>query len=67
MLQLKSVNEAADILAASPITLNHWRCTGEGPAFVKIGRLVRYDVADLAAWIESRKLQSTSQVIGGAV
>ena len=66
MWKLKDVNEAADILAASPITLNHWRCTGEGPAFVKIGRLVRYDVADLAAWIQSRKVQSTSEQIGGA-
>ncbi|MGV6840439.1 MAG: helix-turn-helix transcriptional regulator [Planktomarina sp.] len=32
---------------------------GNGPAFVKIGRSVRYQAGDIRAWINSQKMQST--------
>jgi predicted DNA-binding transcriptional regulator AlpA len=35
--------------------------TGNGPPMVKIGRSVRYRVSDLRAWIESCRVQSTSE------
>jgi predicted DNA-binding transcriptional regulator AlpA len=31
-------------------TLANWRVLGTGPAFVKVGRLVRYDEAVVDAW-----------------
>lgn len=38
-------------------TLQHWRWRGCGPAYVKIGRLVRYAIKDLDEWISMRKLK----------
>lgn len=37
-------------------------CKGGGPPFVKIGRLVRYRVADLEEWIAKNRYESTSQI-----
>ncbi|HWB14490.1 MAG TPA: helix-turn-helix domain-containing protein [Pirellulales bacterium] len=47
-------DEAAAALAVSPRCLWGLTKAGEIPA-VRIGRAVRYDVADLRAWIEARK------------
>ena len=41
-------------------TLANWRTYGRGPAYVRLGRLVRYQVAELEAWIE-RKTVRTSE------
>ena len=52
---LVTVREAARMLAISPRAL--WGITaprGELPA-VRLGRSVRYDLADLRRWIEARK------------
>ena len=46
--------EAARALAISARTLWSLTAAGEIPC-LKIGRLVRYDPADLVAWIASRK------------
>ncbi len=53
--------EAAKALAISARTL--WTLTkrGEIPS-VKIGRAVRYDPADLRAWIDARKAGSAAAV-----
>jgi predicted DNA-binding transcriptional regulator AlpA len=37
---------------------------GDGPPMVKIGRSVRYRVDDLRSWIEARRINSTSEVVG---
>lgn len=42
-------------------TLQAWRCRGGGPPFIKVGRLVRYRPEDVEAWIESRRVASTSE------
>ena len=42
-------------------TLRKMRITGEGPQFAKLGRAVRYRVADLDAWLEARLKHSTSE------
>jgi hypothetical protein len=36
------------------LTLSDWRTKGIGPAYVKVGRLIRYRIADLDAWLDSR-------------
>lgn len=45
--------EAAAYLGLAISTLNKWRCYGEGPQFVKLGRAVRYRQDDLDHFIES--------------
>ena len=48
----------------SPRTLERWRLTGEGPAFVRYGGGSRgrvfYLRSDLDEWIKSHRRQSTS-------
>lgn len=47
--------KAAEVLGVSPGTLSVWRSTGRYQVpFVKVGHLVRYRLADLDAWLESR-------------
>ena len=48
-----------DVLGTAS-TRAHWRCQGEGPAFVKLGSRVAYRGRDLNEWIESRVVQPTT-------
>jgi len=41
-------------LGVPPGTLANWRYLGRGPAFLRVGRHVRYRTADVAAWVESQ-------------
>jgi len=53
---LATPREAAKLLAVSPRKL--WAMTHEespGLPHIRMGRLVRYSVADLRSWIESRR------------
>ena len=60
VLDLIEVDEAAAMLGVSVLTLKRWRRTGEGPAFVKIGRRSAYQIADINEWITSTKRTSTA-------
>ena len=51
----------ADRWNISPRTLERWRWTGEGPAFVKIGGRVVYRIADIEAYENGRRCDSTLQ------
>lgn len=42
-------------------TLRKWRVSGRGPRYVKVGHHVKYDWRDVEAWLESRKISSTSE------
>jgi predicted DNA-binding transcriptional regulator AlpA len=55
--------EAAEILALSVKTLRRWRWGGSGPRFIKLGGAVRYDIADLLAFIEQNRKKSTSEPV----
>ncbi len=50
--------QAADFLRVSIRTLQAWRCRGAGPAFVRVGRSIRYRRRDLLAWIELNTVTS---------
>lgn len=54
-------DEAAAFLKLSPRTLEKQRVRGGGPAFRKFGRRVVYALADLEAWADQRRYNSTSQ------
>jgi hypothetical protein len=44
----------------SPRTLERWRSTGKGPAFLKLGGGIVYSVADIAAFeVAQRRAAST--------
>jgi hypothetical protein len=57
---LVTVRQAADRLGVSVSFLNKARLTGSGPGFVKLGRAVRYRIADLEAFILAGCRSSTS-------
>jgi Helix-turn-helix domain len=39
-------------------TWQQWRFRGHGPAYTKAGRLVRYDLRDVEAWLGRDKMNS---------
>ena len=50
--------EASIILGISIRTLENYRVRGDGgPPFSRLGRIVRYKVADLHAWMEVNRIQ----------
>jgi len=54
--------DAASYCGLSKSTLDKYRLTGEGPVFIKLGRVVVYDVTDLDTWLNSNKFHSTSEI-----
>jgi hypothetical protein len=60
-MTLLTQRETALATRLSERTLERARVTGSGPRFVKAGRRVLYDLADLEAWITARKRSSTSE------
>lgn len=59
---LHTEQQEAARIGFAPKTLANQRCRGDGPPFLKIGRLVRYDPALTDAWLDERVRASTSQV-----
>ncbi|MGE0307168.1 MAG: helix-turn-helix transcriptional regulator [Acidimicrobiia bacterium] len=51
MDSLISPDELALHLAVPATTLAQWRYLGRGPAYLKVGRHVRYRVADVERWL----------------
>jgi hypothetical protein len=56
------VNESADAMTESELArrasvsvaaLRKWRREGRGPRFLRLGRLIRYLVEDVDAWLHS--------------
>jgi predicted DNA-binding transcriptional regulator AlpA len=54
---------AAVYCGSSASSFTKYRIWGTGPTFIKVGGNVVYDVADLDAWLASRRRTSTSQPI----
>jgi hypothetical protein len=52
---------AAALLGVTRRTLEAWRIRGGGPVYIRLSRgNIRYRPADLAAWIDARRVASTS-------
>ena len=60
-MTLLSQREAATLLHLSERTLERFRVSGTGPKFVRLGRSIRYRLADIEAHIASRTVSSTSE------
>ena len=57
MHNLLNEHEAAEYLRCSVALLRKWRTAGNtGPAFVKIGSLVRYAVEDLEVFVAANRV-----------
>lgn len=53
--ELLDEKQAADFLKLSPGTLSVWRSTGRHRLpYIKVGHRVRYRIADLENWLDSR-------------
>ncbi|MBE3123710.1 MAG: helix-turn-helix domain-containing protein [Planctomycetes bacterium] len=54
--RLLNEQEAAAYMGLKPNTLAVWRSTGRyGLPFLKVGKAVRYRVADLEKWLSARR------------
>ncbi|MDH2313985.1 helix-turn-helix transcriptional regulator [Methylobacterium brachiatum] len=56
-----TTDEAAQRLGVTAGHLEKLRVLGGGPTFLKLGRSVRYEPADLQHWIATCRRRSTSQ------
>ena len=54
MSDMLTTQEVADRIRVHPVTLARWRAAGTGPAFVRVGRSIRYPAAELDAWLARR-------------
>ncbi len=69
--RLMTEKEVAEVLAVSVKTLQDWRRTGltprgEGLPFIKMGRSIRYDKADLELFINAMpRVQNTGEADNG--
>jgi predicted DNA-binding transcriptional regulator AlpA len=52
---------AADYLGYAESTLEKKRLTGDGPPFIRLGRVIVYDTRDLDSWLAERRARSTSE------
>jgi predicted DNA-binding transcriptional regulator AlpA len=57
MTRLLDTPAASAHLGVATTTLESWRSLRTGPAYLKIGRSVRYRLADLEAWLDSRTVR----------
>ena len=53
-------------LDVSRKTLQSWRYAGQGPRFIKIGRLVRYRVGDVDAYLRAQTRGSALAIVRDA-
>lgn len=58
--RMTDVAGASTYTGSAASTLNKLRVRGGGPRFVKIGRRVLYDYADLDSWLDEHRRNSTS-------
>ena len=54
--------ELASMLKIEVGTLAKQRCCGGGPRFIRVGRAIRYDRADVELWLQSRSGSSCAEI-----
>jgi len=61
---MKTEQQAAEMLGCTVSALRKWRLLGRGPAYCKVGRLVRYAEGDLHAYLDANRVEPVAA--GGA-
>jgi hypothetical protein len=61
MEHLLNERETAKVMRVSVQLLRKWRADGTGPAYIKLGKCVRYSMDDLERYVSSRR----SGAVGG--
>ncbi len=46
--------------------LAKWRLTGQGPRYIRVQRRIMYHPHDVSAWLDARRVSSTSQELEAA-
>lgn len=54
---LMNEKQAAAFLGVAVRTMQWWRANSKGPAYVKVGRPVRYRMEDLNVYINANKVE----------
>ena len=54
MEKLLTTNELAKFLDVAPYTIYLLRQTGQGPRYLKLGRIIRYKMEDVQTWLEEK-------------
>ena len=50
--------DAAQMIGIRPETLRQWRMIGQGPSFLKLGKLVKYRRSTVLLWIDNLEEQT---------
>jgi hypothetical protein len=53
--------DAAKHIRVKTNTLTQWRRRGQGPVFARVVGRVRYSLADLEAWMQSRRVDPAAE------
>jgi len=56
-VELLTPEQVSELLNVDTNTLTAWRSRHEGPSYVKLGRLVRYHLKDLHAWLKLARVE----------
>lgn len=54
-VQLITEKHAAEIIATPPGTLRYWRHQGKGPNYVRLGGRIKYDLAEVIAFVDRHR------------
>jgi excisionase family DNA binding protein len=53
--QLLTLEQLSELLQVPRQTVYRWRAHGSGPRGFRVGKHVRYDIADVMRWLDSRR------------
>ena len=67
MKQYLTAEQVAEMMGLSPETLAQWRSQGRGLPYLKIERAVRYDPADVQAYLEGCRVLSPFRKEGDGI
>ena len=60
-MEILNIEEASRYLKVSVHTLNRWRGKRQGPAFIKMGRYVKYSKDSLDAFLKKHEIDPSRQ------
>jgi hypothetical protein len=63
--RLVSTKELSKMWDMPESSLRYWRCAGIGPAYVKLGGRIKYDLSDVEAYVRANKRKPSVRAHGG--